>query len=158
MAIYKPLRYPISDFSRHFDCGSASVSEGFARNELIRMLEISHQKHTIHFLPPLTYDYFESKRVVVARIDTDVIGFLTFDHQGPLYCNLMIAVDEKFRGQGIGKAMTVFLIDLAFEENISTILCDVDHYNSVSMNLLESLGFEKRPGIYGGQWNFSLDL
>ena len=64
---------------------------------------------------------------------------------------LTLVVKDEYRGQGIGKMLMRFLIDLARQYHVETILLEVRPSNKIAVKLYEKLGFNElglRPDYY----------
>ncbi|MDN7242607.1 GNAT family N-acetyltransferase [Planococcus sp. N028] len=59
----------------------------------------------------------------------------------------MLAVDSKFRGNGVGKALVYYCIDVAKEQGEKRIGLHTGSFMSDAMKLYESIGFERMPEL-----------
>ena len=69
-------------------------------------------------------------------------------------------VDQRFRGQGVGRALLAAIIEAAQQQDYHVLVGGIDAVNTVSIRLHESLGFThcgtvKQSGFKFGRW---LDL
>lgn len=85
---------------------------------------------------------------LVAEYDGEVAGFLLEnmreDSDGVLECHLLdIATDVKFRGKGIGKALTDFLEEMMKKKGITKIGLEVRTNNDVAKNFYLKIGFKE---------------
>jgi phosphinothricin acetyltransferase len=103
--------------------------------------------------------------LLVARDATGVVGFGTFGdfRAWPCYqysAEHSVHVRADCRGQGIGRALLLALIDRARAMNKHVLIAGIDADNEVSIGLHESLGFAvvgrlRQVGFKFGRW---LDL
>jgi ribosomal protein S18 acetylase RimI-like enzyme len=107
------------------------------------------RKHTVEFLK----DGFEKGEIYLCVNDDTVLGFMRIDLKGtfakfPLL--RVIAVNEKYRNQGIGKAMIEYYESMGFEESDKVFLL-VSEFNTDAKRLYERLGYVevgKIPDLY----------
>jgi ribosomal protein S18 acetylase RimI-like enzyme len=107
------------------------------------------KKHTVEFLK----DGFEKGEIYLCVNNDTILGFMRIDPQGtfskfPLL--RVIAVNEKHRNQGIGKAMIEFYELMGFEESNKVFLL-VSEFNTDAKRLYERLGYTevgKIPDLY----------
>lgn len=65
-----------------------------------------------------------------------------------------VVVDEKFRGQGIGRKMTERVLQEAKEIGIDEVLLFTGHHRKAAIKLYTGLGFElRKSGIYNVRFN-----
>lgn len=107
------------------------------------------RKHTVEFLK----DGFDKGEIHLCVNNDTVLGFMRIDPKGtfakfPLL--RVIAVNEKHRNQGIGKAMIEFYELMGFEEANKVFLL-VSEFNTDAKRLYERLGYTevgKIPDLY----------
>ena len=100
-------------------------------------LESRHDWFTAHH---------EKRPLLVAEIDNQIAGWASLnDFYGrPAYyatVELSIYIDSAYQGQGLGKQLVAYCIDLAPSLNISNLLGFVFSHNRASISLLENHGF-----------------
>ena len=92
----------------------------------------------------------ENKMLIVATYEEKVVGFLMyivnkidFDNQvkRTLYKVDAVAVDEEYRGQGIGHKLFDYLKYIAKEKNIDAIELQVNAENKAAKAMYEKYGF-----------------
>ena len=94
---------------------------------------------------PQSYEYF------VAEKDSQIIGFAGLvwypvPSKGLIGWIEEVVVDEKLRGQGIGKLLMERLLNLALEKECQQV--KLTALNPIAKKLYESLGFDKKDHIY----------
>jgi ribosomal protein S18 acetylase RimI-like enzyme len=107
------------------------------------------RKHTVGFLK----DGFEKKEIYLCVSNDTVLGVMRIDPRGtfakfPLL--RVIAVNEKHRNRGIGKAMMEFYESIGFKESNKVFLL-VSEFNTDAKRLYERLGYVevgKIPDLY----------
>ena len=100
---------------------------------------------------------------IVAETDGEVIGFATLSFVSVRECyrgvaEVSIYIDEKARGQGVGKLLLIRLIALSEEIDVWTLQSSIDRENAASIRLHEACGFrmigfrERIACIHKGIW------
>lgn len=93
------------------------------------------------------YERNPAKKFFTILDNDKPIGFMGLSHidnnEGSAEVFILIGEDE-YRGKGIGKLATRYLINNAFEEtNLSGLTLQVNKQNIPAIRLYESLGFQK---------------
>ena len=123
--------------------------------EIIGMLKVetSHKAHD-----------FRVKSLRLAVVDV-LDYFVLCDINDDDFYIAEIAVDEKFRGRGIGRKIILDAIDYAKAKNYRRVILDADFRNSSAKSLYEKLGFKvfnrkgvRLPGFERGMYNMELLL
>ena len=132
-----------------------------AINELRRQVKLFHTEgNPVFFAPGFPRelaDYLDiifaqdNAEVVVAELDGQVVGFACITYverpgsvfRNPLqYCDIdELGVDERFRRQGIGRAMFDFIKTRAAERGFPRIELNMWEFNDGALKFYESLGF-----------------
>lgn len=132
-----------------------------AINELRRQVKQIHTEGRPEFFAPgfpqELADYLnvvfaqENSEVIVAEKDDQVIGFAciayvekpAFVFRNALkYCDIdELGVDERFRRQGVGRAMCDFIRARAAERGFSRIELNMWEFNEGALRFYESMGF-----------------
>ena len=124
-------------------------------NEIMGMLEfyISEMPYSFSLKSPRLY--------VVDILDYFVLSDIAVND---LYI-AEFAVDEHFRGRGLGSKVLLEIIEYAKSEKISRVILDVDFRNTVAKSLYEKLGFKvfnkkrvKLGSFERGMYNMELIL
>lgn len=124
------------------------------QSDLDRIMEIENKT----FFPPWSREAFLLEltknllaKYVVAEVDGDVAGYggiwLIID-EGHI---TNIAVDEKYRGIGVGNKILEGIIQLCIDRDIRAITLEVRESNEVAKSLYKKYGFKEygiRPGYY----------
>jgi ribosomal-protein-alanine N-acetyltransferase len=80
-----------------------------------------------------------------------ILGYICFWPVADEFQMLNFAVHPDYRRQGLGRHLLTFLLILAEEKRISTVLLEVRPSNQAALALYQSLGFKvlyRRPGYY----------
>lgn len=124
------------------------------QSDLDRIMEIENKT----FFPPWSREAFLLEltknllaKYVVAEVDGDVAGYggiwLIID-EGHI---TNIAVDEKYRGIGVGNRILEGIIQLCIDRDIRAITLEVRESNEVAKSLYKKYGFKEygiRPRYY----------
>jgi GNAT superfamily N-acetyltransferase len=94
---------------------------------------------------------------LVALYGDRVIGHASLFPMPANWAEYFIFIHQDFQRQGIGTATTIYVIDWARQEDLSTIWLTVDRKNYVAISLWRSVGF-KRIGSSGSEWEMILTL
>lgn len=138
------------------------------KSDLPQVNAIRRQVHEVHAegrpdifrrkfgkkLAALIHDMFREKcsRIVVADRDGEIGGFAVLDviekpkspySRARRYLRVTeFGVDEKYRRQGIGKALMDFIKQYAAENGFDTVELDVWEFNEGALRFYESVGFQ----------------
>ena len=133
--------------------------------ELKEINKLSNQIHKIHvkWRPDLYEDVLdiffleelkgliEKEEILITEIDGDIVGYIVFsiterNKKGFFNRKILmidsICVDEKVRGNGIGKRMIEYLLDKAKELLCTDVELTVSQENEYAIRLYESLGMK----------------
>ncbi|NVM25958.1 MAG: GNAT family N-acetyltransferase [Desulfobacterales bacterium] len=94
---------------------------------------------------------------LVALYGDSVIGHASLFPMPANWAEYFIFIHQDFQRQGIGTATTLYVIDWARQEDLSTIWLTVDRKNYIAISLWRSVGF-KRIGSSGSEWEMILSL
>jgi len=112
-----------------------------------RVLEISSKIWEGHDFIQHVFDHWVSDaegEFTIGEKDGDVIGFAKYTkHSDSEAWFEGIRVDEKYAGQGFGKAITQYFISRAKAEAVDTIRLCTEIESRESIKIVESLGFKK---------------
>ncbi len=95
-----------------------------------------------------------NQRYFVAVDNGLIVGFVSLSFKNSLWQEGLLAnidemvVDDEARGQGIGKALVEYAIDLARKSGCTRIELDSAFYRTESHAFYEHLGFEQRAYLY----------
>ena len=92
---------------------------------------------------------------VVAEADGHVIGAILCGHDGRRGCFYHVCVHEKFRKQGIGKAMAVFAMKELQKEQINKVSLIAFKQNEVGNHFWKSVGWTFREDL--NYYDFTLN-
>ena len=132
-----------------------------AINELRRQVKLLHTAgNPVFFAPGFPQelaDYLnvifmqENGDVVVAEMNGHIVGYACLTYverpgsvfRNPLkYCDIdELGVDERFRRQGVGRAMIHFIRERAAERGFPRIELNMWEFNEDALKFYESLGF-----------------
>ena len=90
---------------------------------------------------------------VVAEKAGQVIGFCLFWRIGPEADLLKIAVEEPFRGTGVGRILMAHFLESAAQAGVEVCFLEVRRSNEAALGLYSSFGFEEcgvRRAYYAG--------
>lgn len=122
------------------------------------------------YTPEMMQDWFEDKKannfpVYVSTENNEVTGFVTYGkfRMRPAYQHTAehsIYVHHKHRRKGIAKALMPFIIEVARQNNVHTLIGGIDAENEVSILFHEQFGFNKVAHIKEAGFKFDrwLDL
>ena len=110
---------------------------------------------------PLPREYFagliENSNIAVAKIDGDIVGYIVFSdkknnpdimvNEKAIVCEAL-AVDEKHRRQGIGKALISHMIDMAKRRGCTLLQLSVNEENKNAIKMYEDLGMRVKGISY----------
>jgi len=132
---------------------------------LIHMYDTYNPLGSVQGLPPLdkdkrhqwVQDIISRGINLMALYRDSVIGHASLFPMPANWAEYFIFIHQDFQRQGIGTAITLYVIDWARQENLSTIWLTVDRENYVAISLWRSVGF-KRIGSTGSEWEMILTL
>ena len=138
--------------------------EGYFES-LVRMYDSYRPLGSVQGLPPLD----DSKRhewiqdivcnginFLALHKDT-VVGHTSLFSMPANWVEYFIFVHQDYQRQGIGTAMSFYVINWARRENISAIWLTVERRNYIAISLYRKVGF-KRIGSTGDSWDMILTL
>ncbi len=132
---------------------------------LIHMYDTYNPLGSIQGLPPLDRDkrhlwvedmICRGTNLLTLYKDT-VIGQASLFSMPANWAEYFIFIHQDFQRQGIGTAVTHYVIDWARNEDFSTLWVTVERNNFVAIALCRSAGF-KRIGSSGSEWEMALTL
>lgn len=94
-------------------------------------------------IPMLKY-HLNHEHLAEAKIGDQVVGYIIFQPQVARISHL--AVDERFRGKGIGKALIAY--SLQFTSSLPVTILNIDYQQKELINLLKHLGFKQTVDQY----------
>jgi len=132
---------------------------------LVHMYDTYDPLGSVQSLPPLdedkrhqwVQDMISSGTNLLAMYEDSVIGHASLFSMPANWAEYFIFIHQDFQRQGIGTATTLYVIDWARQEDLSSIWLTVDRKNYVAISLWRSVGF-KRIGSSGSEWEMILTL
>lgn len=126
---------------------------------LIRMYDTYKPLGSVQGLPPIdkdkrhqwVQDIISNGTNLLALFEDNVIGHASLFSIPVNWAEYFIFVHQDFQGQGIGTGMTLYVIDWAQQEDLSTIWLSVERKNHIAIALYRKVGF-KRIGSSGDCW------
>ena len=95
----------------------------------------------LHFLFTLSRKLFLVAEIYpLQKIVGYIVGVIQYKNVGHIYS---IAVDERYRGRGIGKKLIKKLLEKFIEKKCKTIRLEVRPSNIAAQNLYDKIGFRK---------------
>lgn len=100
----------------------------------------------LHFLDssPILKKHIREEQLVVARMGEKVVGYIIFQPQVARISQL--AVDKRFRKNGIGKQLLMHAIKATFSNTLTIV--NVDYQQIKLINILKHMGFEHTVDQY----------
>jgi GNAT superfamily N-acetyltransferase len=95
---------------------------------------------------------------LVALFEEKVIGHATFFSMPANWAEYFIFVHQDFQRQSIGTAITLYAIEWAKQEKLSTIWLSVERNNFVAIALYRKVGFTRVGSGIGACWEMILTL
>jgi len=86
-----------------------------------------------------------------------VIGHASLFSMPVNWAEYFIFIHQDYQRQGIGTALTLYVMDLAHREKLSTLWLTVERNNFVAISLYRKVGF-KRIGSAGNCWEMILTI
>ncbi len=132
---------------------------------LMRMYDSYNPLGSVQGLPPIdqdkrhqwTQDMIGNGTNLLALHDDMVIGHASLFSMPVNWAEYFIFVHQDFQRQGIGTAISLYVIDWAHQEELSTLWLSVERKNFVAISLYHKVGF-KRIGSSGDCWEMILTI
>jgi len=132
---------------------------------LVHMYDTYDPLGSVQGLPPLdknqrhqwVQDIISRGVNLLALHGDSLIGHASLFSMPVDWAEYFIFIHQDFQRQGIGTATTLYVIDWARQEDLSSIWLTVDRKNYVAISLWRSVGF-KRIGSSGSEWEMILTL
>jgi len=132
---------------------------------LIHMYDTYKPLGSVQGLPPIdkdkrhqwVQDIISNGTNLLALFEDNVIGHTSLFSIPVNWAEYFIFVHQDFQSQGIGTGMTLYVIDWAQQEDLSTIWLSVERKNYVAIALYHKVGF-KRIGSSGDCWEMILTI
>ena len=126
---------------------------------LIRMYDTYKPLGSVQGLPPIdkdkrhqwVQDIISNGTNLLALFEDNVIGHASLFSIPVNWAEYFIFVHQDYQSQGIGTGMTLYVIDWAQQEDLSTIWLSVERKNHIAIALYRKVGF-KRIGSSGDCW------
>jgi len=105
--------------------------------------------------PSFIWYYLKSPdEFLIATINDDVVGYIIAEVQKDLYGKAIghivnLAVDPKYRGKGIGKALLQHLLNRFMGKGITRVYLEVSKSNEIAKKLYKAYGFKEQGVIRG---------
>lgn len=109
------------------------------------LFDTFHDANT-HFLDstPILKNHLKFEHLVVARMDEKAVGYIIFQ---PLVARIsQLAVDKRFRRNGIGKQLLMYALRATFSNALTIV--NVDYQQIKLINILKHMGFEHTVDQY----------
>ena len=132
---------------------------------LIHMYDTYNPLGSVQGLPPLDknkrrqwiQDMISNGTNLLALHKDIVIGHASLFSMPVNWAEYFIFIHQDFQRQGIGTAITLYIIDWAQKENLSCIWVIIDRKNHVAISLCRKAGF-RRIASSGSDWEMVLTL
>ncbi|UCG63366.1 MAG: GNAT family N-acetyltransferase [Deltaproteobacteria bacterium] len=132
---------------------------------LIRMYDTYSPLGSVQGLPPIdqdkrhqwTQDMISNGTNLLALHEDMVIGHASLFSMPVNWAEYFIFVHQDFQRQGIGTAISLYVIDWAHQEDLSTLWLSVERKNFIAISLYYKVGF-KRIGSSGDCWEMILTI
>lgn len=122
-----------------------AVDENFTSNEFLKLYEMWIEKSLSESI---------AKEVFVYKFDGKIVGFITLSINEEASNIGLIAVDEKIRGKGIGKALLESAHNFTKNNNLKSITVNTQGDNVIALNFYRKFGFETyHSEKYYHHWN-----
>ena len=126
---------------------------------LTRMYDTYKPLGSVQGLPPIdkdkrhqwVQDIISNGTNLLALFEDNVIGHASLFSIPVNWAEYFIFVHQDYQSQGIGTGMTLYVIDWAQHEDLSTIWLSVERKNHIAIALYRKVGF-KRIGSSGDCW------
>ena len=132
---------------------------------LINMYDTYNPLGSVQGLPPIdkdkrhqwVQDIISNGTNLLALFEDNVIGHASLFSIPVSWAEYFIFIHQDFQSQGIGTGMTLYVIDWAQQEDLSTIWLSVERKNHIAIALYRKVGFE-RIGSSGDCWEMILTI
>ena len=132
---------------------------------LINMYDTYNPLGSVQGLPPIdkdkrhqwVQDIISNGTNLLVLFEDNVIGHASLFSIPVNWAEYFIFVHQDYQSQGIGTGMTLYVIDWAQQEDLSTIWLSVERKNYVAIALYHKVGF-KRIGSSGDCWEMILTI
>jgi GNAT superfamily N-acetyltransferase len=132
---------------------------------LLRMYDTYRPLGSVQGLPPIDRDkrhewlqgIINNGTNLLALFEDSVIGHASLFSIPVNWAEYFIFIHQDFQSQGIGTAISTYVIDWAKQEDISPIWLSVERKNYIAIALYRKVGF-KRIGSSGDCWEMILTL
>ena len=132
---------------------------------LLHMYDDYRPLGSVQGLPPLDKDkrhewvqgMVNNGTNLLALCDTRVMGHASLFAIPVNWAEYFIFIHQDFQRQGIGTAISLYVIDWARQEKLSTIWLNVERKNFIAIALYRKVGFE-RIGSSGDCWEMILTV
>jgi len=132
---------------------------------LIRMYDAYRPLGSVQGLPPIdqekrhqwTQDIISNGTNLLALHENMVIGHASLFSMPVNWAEYFIFIHQDFQRQGIGTAISLYVIDWAHQEDLSTLWLSVERKNFVAISLYLKVGF-KHIGSSGDCWEMILTI
>jgi len=132
---------------------------------LMRMYDSYNPLGSVQGLPPIdqdkrhqwTQDMISNGTNLLALHEDMVIGHASLFSMPVNWAEYFIFVHQDFQRQGIGTAISLYVIDWAHQEDLSTLWLSVERKNFIAISLYRKVGF-KRIGSSGDCWEMILTI
>jgi len=120
---------------------------------------------SVQGLPPINrdkrhqwaQDIISTGTNLLALHDDMVIGHASLFSMPVNWAEYFIFIHQDFQRQGIGTAITLYVIDWARQEKLSTLWLSVERKNFIAISLYRKVGF-KRIASTGDSWEMILTI
>ncbi len=134
-------------------------------NSLLQMYDSYKPLGSVQGLPPInkekrhtwTQDMISNATNLLALFEGRVIGHASLFSVPVNWAEYFIFIHQDFQRQGIGTAISLYVIEWAHEEKLSTIWLTVERNNFVAISLYRKVGF-KRIGSCDDCWEMILTI
>ena len=114
----------------------------FRDEDLYRVVEIANESLSENYIPQLFLDIHSIwPRGFIVAVGGDVIGFIAGTKYAREARILMLAVDGRFRGRGIGTALMNRFISVCKSEGLMSIKLEVRTQNTRAIEFYKRFGF-----------------
>ncbi|MBW1677443.1 MAG: GNAT family N-acetyltransferase [Deltaproteobacteria bacterium] len=132
---------------------------------LLHMYDTYSPFGSVQGLPPINrdkrhqwaQDIISTGTNLLALHDDMVIGHASLFSMPVNWAEYFIFIHQDFQRQGIGTAITLYVIDWARQEKLSTLWLSVERKNFIAISLYRKVGF-KRIASTGDSWEMILTI